>query len=209
MTRGAVRVQFAAGAAVAAPPSGVRLGVGRSGPVLLRLFRSGGTRIVLAAGVLPAQLIAVRTAASGAAVQVVSVRPQLWHPLLRHGADAHIFGPGAPLPPQGGPTLLIDDRPAEVRGAAEVPPWQCRLDVRTHWTPSELATFAHADVVVLGTIAGALAAQVASVFGVPIEATGPMATLDPGSFALLRRGRLEYVSLDPTPAEAHVLELAR
>ena len=209
MTRGALQVHFAAGAAVAAPPSGVRLGVGRSGPVLIRLFRSGGTRIVLAAGVLPAQLIAVRTAASGAAVHVITVRPQLWQPLLRHGADAHIFGPGAPLPPQSGPTLLIDDRPAEVRGAGEVPPWQCRLDVRTHWTPSELSTFAHADVVVLGTIAGALAAQVAAVFDVAREATGPMATLAPGSFALLRRGRLEYVSLDPTPAEAQVLELAR
>jgi hypothetical protein len=36
-----------------------------------------------------------------------------------------------------------------------------------------------------------------------------MVTLAPGSFALLRRGRLEYVSLDPTPAEATVLELAR
>jgi hypothetical protein len=209
VTRGSVRVRFAPGAAVAAPPSGVRLGVGRSGPVLLRLFRSGGTRIVLAAAVLPAQLIAIRTAASGAAVHVVSVRPQLWHPLLQHGADAHIFGPGAPLPPQSGPTLLIDDRPAEVRGAAEVPPWQCRLDVRTHWTPSELATFAHADVVVLGTTAGPLAAEVASVFGLPMQATAPMATLAPGSFALLRRGRLEYVSLDPTPAEVQVLELAR
>ncbi|MEP7020113.1 MAG: hypothetical protein ABI808_05645 [Pseudonocardiales bacterium] len=56
---------------------------------------------------------------------------------------------------------------------------------------------------------GELAAQVAAVFDVPREATGPMATLAPGSFALLRRGRLEYVSLDPTPAEAGVLELAR
>ncbi len=176
---------------------------------MLRLFRSGGTRIVLAAGVLPAQLIAVRTAASGAAVHVISVRPQLWEPLLRHGPDAHIFGPGAALPAPSGPTLLIDDRPAEVRGAADVPPWQCRLDVRTHWTPSELATFAHSDVVVLGTMAGALAARVASVFDVPLEATGPMATLAPGSFALLRRGRLEYVSLDPAPAERQVLETAR
>lgn len=204
-----MRVRFAPGAAVAAPPSGVRLGVGRSGPVLLRLFRSGGTRIVLAAGVSPAQLIAVRTAASGAAVHVVSVRPQLWQPLLQHAADARVFGPGEALPSQSGPTLLIDDRPTEVRGAAEVTPWQCRLDVRTHWTPSELATFAHADVVVVGTVAAPLAAEVASVFGVPIQATGPMATLAPGSFALLRRGRVEYVLLDPSPAETQVLALAR
>ncbi|MEP7020112.1 MAG: hypothetical protein ABI808_05640 [Pseudonocardiales bacterium] len=145
MTRGAVRVHFAPGASVAAPPSGVRLGVGRSGPVLIRLFRSGGTRIVLAAGVLPAQLIAIRTAASGAGVHVISVRPQLWQPLLRHGADAHILGPGAPLPPQSGPTLVIDDRPAEVRGAAEVPPgnaaWTSgRTGRRRSWAPSRTPT---------------------------------------------------------------------
>jgi hypothetical protein len=209
VTRGAVRVRFAPGATVAAPPSGVRLGLGRCGPVLIRLFRSGGTRIVLAADVLPAQLVAVRTAASGATVQVITVRPQLWQPLLRHGADTHIFGPGTPPPQRSGPTLLIDDRPAEVRGSGDVPPWQCRLDVRTHWTPSELGTFAHADVVILGTVAGALAAQVASAFDVAREATTAMATLGPGSFALLRRGRLDYVSLDPTPPETQVLQLAR
>jgi len=63
--------------------------------------------------------------------------------------------------------------------------------------------------VVLGTVAGDLAARVASVFEIPAAATGPLSSLDAGSFALLRRGRLEYVSLDPTPAEGEVLALAR
>jgi hypothetical protein len=209
MRRGAVRVAFAPGTTVAAPPSGVHLGSGASGPLSLRLFRSAGTRIVLAGEVFPAQLIAVRAGACGAAVHVVSARPRLWGPLLRHCADGRIVEPGVALPPPSGPTLLIEDRPAQARVPADARPWQCRLDVRTHWSPSELMTFIHADVVVFGMIPRELAGTVASAFGVPAEATAPLSTLAAGLYALVCRGRLEYVSLDPTPAESQVLALAR
>jgi ESX secretion system protein EccE len=209
MRRGAVRLQLDGAAAVAAPPSGVHLGPGPSGPVSLRLFRSSGTRIALASDVAPAQVITIRTAAAGAAVQVISARPQLWEPLLRHAAEAHLVRPGMALPPTDGPTLLVDDRPTEVRATAEVRPWQCRLDVRTHWTPSELSPMAHADVAVFGAVPPAVTDAIAAAFAVPPDAVAPLATLAPGVFALLRRARLEYVSLDPTPDESQVLALAR
>jgi hypothetical protein len=206
--RGTVRVQFKAGATIGAPPSGVHLGAGQAGPISVRLFRSSGTRIALACPVAPAQLIAIRTAAAGAAVHVVTARGQQWEPLLRHGPETHVLTPGAPLPPYTGPTLLIDDRPTDARGTGEVLPWHCRLDVRTHWTPPELASFAHADIVVFGTIPRELVGNVASAFGLPTSATEPLSALATGYYALLRRGRLEYVSLDPTPAESQVLALA-
>lgn len=208
MRRGAVRIQFDAGAAVAAPESGVHLGAGQSGPISVRLFRPSGTRITLASDLSPAQLIAVRTAASGTAVHVVTARPQVWEPLLRHGPDAQIVAPGSPLPPYSGPTLLIDDRPTQARGTPEVRAWHCRLEVRTHWTPEELPAFAHADVVVFGAVPRDRAGLVVSTFGLPAPTAGQLATLAPGYFALLRRGHLEYVSLDPTSAEAQVLARA-
>lgn len=208
MRRGAVRIEFDPGAAVAAPPSGVHLGAGRSGPISVRLFRPSGTRITLASDLSPAQLIAVRTASSGTAVHVVTARPQVWEPLLRHGPEAHIVGPGNPLPPYSGPTLLIDDRPTLTRGAPEVRAWHCRLEVRTQWLPEELPAFAHADVVIFGAVPRDHAGLVASTFGLPATTAGQLATLAPGYFALLRRGRLEYVSLDPTSAEAQVLARA-
>jgi hypothetical protein len=209
MRRGAVRIRLSADAAVAAPPSGVHLGVGPGGAVSLRLFRSSGTRIGLAAPVAPAQLLAIRTATAGAAVQVVTARPQLWGPLLRHGSETHIVRPGQALPPTGAPTLIIDDRPDEARSTAEVRPWHCRLDVRTRWTPADLPALAHADVAVFGPVPPALTDAVAAAFSVSAADSAPLATLSAGVFALLRRGRLEYLSLDPTPAETQVLELAR
>ena len=209
MRRGAVRIHLDPDTLIAAPPSGVHLGVGPSGLVSLRLFRSSGTRIGLASAVLPAQLIAIRTAASGAAVHVVTARPQLWKPLLRHGTETHVVRPGVALPPTGTPALLIDDRPTEVRSSAEVRPWHCRIDVRTHWTPAELPGLAHADVALFGTVPPASIDAIAAAFAIPRAEAAPLADMPQGVFALLRRGRREYVSPDPTSAEAQVLEQAR
>jgi hypothetical protein len=209
MRRGIVGIEFAPDAAVAAPISGVQLGVGQAGAIALRLFRVSGTRLVLASRVLPAQLIAIRTATAGTPVQVVTSRPQLWEPLLQRDAGLHVVSPSEVRQPAGGPTLLIDDRPAEARGPGETRPWQCRLDIRSQWTPAELGSFAHSDVAVFGAIPAEVTGMVAATFGLPARATEPLGRLDAGSFGILRRGRIEYVSLNPTPAEGRVLELAR
>ncbi|MBE7186698.1 hypothetical protein [Jatrophihabitans endophyticus] len=201
-------VRFDDGAEVAAPPSGLQLGVGQSGPVSLRLFRLGGTRAVLAGRVLPAQLLAVRAAAAGTTVQVATSRPQLWAPLLPRDGGHSVAAAEARTPP-GGPTLVIDDRPAEARGPAEMRPWQCRLDIRTQWTPAMLATFAHADVTIFGAVPAEFVGTVARAYAITPDAALPLARLDAGSFGVLRRGRIEYVSLDPSGAEGRLLEAAR
>lgn len=208
MRRGIVGLQLDTAAAVTAPASGVQLGIGQAGPITLRLFRVSGTRVVLAARVLPAQLMAIRSAAAGTPVQVVTSRPQLWQPLLSRDG-AHVVAPAEVGQPPGGPTLMIDDRPAEARGPAEVRPWQCRVDVRTQWTPMDLPSFAHTDLTIFGAIPAEVTATVAAAFGISARAAEPLARLDSGSFGMLRRGRIEYVSVNPTSAEGQVLELTR
>lgn len=208
LRRGVVPVRFDDGAVVAAPQSGLELGVGLRGPLSLRLFRLGGTRAVLAGRVLPAQLLAVRAAAGGTPVQAVTSRPQLWTPLLPRDAG-HIVAPGESRGPLGGPSLVIDDRPAEARGQSEMRPWQCRLEVRSQWTPAMLPTFAHADLAIFGAVPAEFVAVVARAFGISPDAALPLARLDAGSFGVLRRGRVEYVSLNPTGAEARILDSAR
>lgn len=208
MRRGIVGVRFEDGAQVSAPASGLQLGVGQDGPLSLRLFRLAGTRAVLAGRVLPAQLLAVRAAAAGTPVQVLTTRPQLWAPLLPRDAG-HTVAPSEPRTPIGGPTLVIDDRPADARGPAEMRPWQCRLDVRTQWTPNLLATFAHADVTIFGAVPAEFVGTIARAFAIGPDAALPLARLDAGSFGVLRRGRVEYVSLNPSGAEGAILESAR
>lgn len=207
--RGLLGLELPADAQAAAPQSGIVLGPGRSGPVTLRLFRRGGTRVVLAARVAPAQLLVVRAAAAGTPVQVVTSRPQLWRPLLPSDGGHLVTAEEARTVAAGGPTMVVDDRPPEVRQPAEVRPWQCRVDVRAQWTPAALASFAHADLTIFGAIPVEFAPVVARAYGLPVEATQVLARLDAGSFGLVRRRRLEIVSLNPTAPEGQVLARAQ
>lgn len=209
MRRGMIGIQFEASAEIAAPKSGVLLGTGTDGAISLRLFRAAGTRIVLAARVLPAQLIALRAAAAGSSVQVVTSRPQLWEPILGSAPRSHVVPDVQRLAPGSGPRLLIDDRPAQARGPLDLAPWQCRIDIRTQWTPLELTGFAHSDLAVFGAVPPNAARPIASTFALPRGATDRLDRLDAGSFGVVRRGRIEYVSLNPTAAEAQVLDRAR
>jgi hypothetical protein len=202
-------VRLPVGALVPAPVSGVQLGLLESGPLAVRLYRLAGTRVAFASAMLPAQLLAIRAAAAGTPVQVVTNRPQFWQPLVPDGRGLRVVPTLDLLESFGGPSLLVDDRPAQARTAYDNQPWQCRLDVRTDWSPAELASFAYSDLAVFGGIPSDFTASVASVFGVPARATERLAHLEPGVCALLRRGRLEWVTLDPTPAERHLLDAAR
>ena len=49
----------------------------------------------------------------------------------------------------------------------------------------------------------------ARAYGLPVEATQVLARLDAGSFGLVRRRRLEIVSLNPTAPEGQVLARAQ
>lgn len=207
MKRGILAVALDERTEVSAPPSGVQLGTGRDGAVRLRLFRLAGTRVVLATKPVVAQLLAVRVAAAGTPVQVVTERPGLWRSLL--GSDA-AYGSHQVVATEtrvaaGGPTLVVDDRAPQSRGPAELQPWQCRLELRAQWTPAQLAGFAHADLTVFGALPAEFVPAVARAFDLPARQAESLPRLDATSFAVLRRGRIEYVSLNPTPAEAQVL----
>ncbi|SHG69736.1 hypothetical protein SAMN05443575_2573 [Jatrophihabitans endophyticus] len=209
MRNGIVGLELAPGAQVDAPASGVRLGGGQTGPLSLRLFRSAGTRVALAARVLPVQLLVVRTTAAGTPVQVVTSRPPLWEPLLRGAAHGRVVPDPGGLQATGGPSLLVDDRPAVGRTAVEIRPWQCRIDVRTQWTPAELPGFGRYDIAVFGAVPPEIAVLVSRAFALPRGAADPLSRLDAGSFAVLRHGHVDYVSLDPTAAEGQLLDQAR
>ncbi|WP_375500223.1 hypothetical protein [uncultured Jatrophihabitans sp.] len=189
---------------IGAPMSGVQLGIGQRGPVRLRLFRLGGTRVVVAARLVPAQLLVVRVAAAGTPVQVVTERPAFWRPLLG-GDGGHLVTATETRAGAGGPTLVVDDRAAHPRGSVELLPWQCRLDLRPQWTPAQLGGFAHGDITVFGALPAEFVPGVARAFEIPVRSAESLARLDATSFAVLRRGRIEYVSLNPTSAEAQLL----
>lgn len=205
MNRTVPGLRLAPGASVAAPVSGVRFGIGQAGPLTLRLFRLSGTRVVVTSQLLPAQLLVLRAAAGGTPVQVVTTRPPMWEPLLAHDRAAHVITGQEVRRPAGGAGLLVDDRPVEGRGAVEVGPWQCRIDVRAQWRPTEIGSFVHTDIAVFGRLPEDPAARIASAFGLPKRATAGLARLDDRSFGIVRRGRIEYATVDLTRAEEQVI----
>jgi hypothetical protein len=201
-----VDVRFGPGAQVSAPASGVRLGTGVDGPVSLRLFRVSGTRVIVSGPVLPAQLLVVRAAAAGTPVQVITGRPEQWAPLLRHDTATHLVAATEVRQMPGGPTLIVDDRQTRAPGLGEIAPWQCRIDIRAGWQPAELRGFARADLCVFGLTPEELTPHLAIAFALPVHAVHGLSRLDSASVGVLRRGRIEYVTVDPTEAERRVLD---
>lgn len=205
---GSMQVAIRDGDEAPAQPAGVRIGMRRDRPMALRLFRPQGTRVAVLASAVPAQLLAMRAAAVGATVRVQSPRPQAWGPVLRHGATVSIVPPGAGLPPPGtlhAPVLIVDDRPTEVGGLGDAGPWQCHLDIRALMSPSDLGAVAHADVLIVGQVSAAIADALAATMGLSMSLIGQLAALGPGSVALVARGTLTYVDLDPSQAEGQLL----
>jgi hypothetical protein len=204
--RGALQLPLPETVAAAAPRSGVHIGAGQAGPVALRLFRRTGTRVAVVGSVEAAQLIAIRAATAGAAVLVMTGREAMWSAAIAHGLDSRLTPPASGSGQLAGtPGVIIDDRPEESRGVGEIGPWQCRVDVRIPQTSSELASFGNADAVLLGRVSAELAAAIPSIFGVAPAHPAHLTSLADGTIAVVRRGALDYVTLDPTPAEAALL----
>lgn len=208
MSRGVVHLPLSLGVASSAPRSGAHLGIGQAGPVALRLFRPGPTRLAIVGAVEAAQLLAIRAASIGASILVMSRRESIWGPAIAHGADSRV------TPPSAGPalfaeahTVLVDDRPEEARGTGEAAAWQCRMDIRSPRTALDLGSLGHADAVLLGRLDADLAAAVPAIFGVAPAHPAHLTSLADGVIAVLRRGALDYVTLDPTPAEAGLLRV--
>ena len=205
---GSMQVAVREGDEAPAQPSGIRIGVRRDRPLSLRLFRPQGTRMAVLSSAVPAQLLAMRAAAVGATIRVQSPRPQAWGPVVRHGLDVSVAPPGAGFPPPGtphSPVLVVDDRPIEVGGLGDAGPWQCRLDIRAVTSASDLGAIGHADVLVFGQVSSAVANALATMMGLNLSLIGQLSALGPGAIALVSRGAIQYVALDPSPAERQLL----
>ena len=205
---GSMQVAIRDGDEAPAQPSGIRIGMRRELPVALRLFRPQGTRVAVLASAVPAQLLAMRASSVGATIRVQSPRPQAWGAVVRHGLDVSVAPPGAGFPPPGtphAPVLVVDDRPLEVGGLGDAGPWQCRLDIRAVTSPSDLGAIGHADVLIFGQLSSAVATALAAMMGLNMSMIGQLSAMGPESVALVSRGQVAYVALDPSPAERQLL----
>lgn len=204
-SRGIATIDLAPGMRVAAPRSGLLLGTGVSGPVVLRLFRPTGTRVAAVSALLPVQLLVLRAAAGGVQVRVRTARPRQWQPLLARGTDAAAVGVTSDLPAPAGPSLVVDDRPEETRRLGETVPWRCRIDIRSPASSGDLRTLIGADVLLVGELLPDLALAATSGMGVSAPNLAQLTSPVTGTVAVLRRGGLDHVTLDPSAEERQLL----
>jgi hypothetical protein len=213
MNNGLWTVRLTSDDRVAAAPTGILLGAGAHGPIQLRLLRQSGTRIAAAAGLLAVQVLALRAEAAGMPVEIVTGRAATWQPVLAPAPAVRVRG-FAQGDVQPAPGIVIYDHPAESAPtsvsaacpAADVRPWQCRIDVRQEWTDEHARTLAAADLAIVGRVPPHDAVLLASAFDLPGAALDGLPRPAEQTFALLRRRRLDYVIVEPAAAKQRASE---
>lgn len=194
---------------------GLRLGRSQDGsPVTVTLFRPEPVRVVLLGGAWAVRLIAYRSLAAGARVQVFTDQPAGWVDLGRRATGrtdrVAVLPPGAPAAVPGSadaPVLRLTvagepdgDDPVD---PGELPGWTTRLSVPV---PAGLArartmaAVAGADLLLAERLTRPEATMVAAVRRLPVRTAYTLQVLQDGMLAVLTATRTRYAWTDPTPS---------
>ncbi|MFJ8579157.1 type VII secretion protein EccE [Micromonospora sp. NPDC093277] len=193
--------------------SGLMVGANRQGgPLTVRLFRPGTTRLLLVGGVRAAQLMALRALALGARVVVQTNRPRAWEPFVRGvgrpGGAVPLIPPGRPVGGAPGsplhPLLLVVDAgPASPEAGPEVA-WRSVLVVRDELTPADTAALARADLAILQPLDPGEAALAGAALGLGGSAEW-LTRIRDEMVAVVNRRALRWALLSPTPIESQLV----
>ncbi|MFE9691690.1 type VII secretion protein EccE [Micromonospora sp. NPDC005806] len=193
--------------------SGLMVGTSRhGGPVTIRLFGPGATRLLLVGGIPAAQLMVLRALALGARVVVQTARPRVWEPFVRAvgapGGVVPLIPPGRPVGGAPGsplrPLLVVVDAgpvPPDV-GAAGA--WRSVLVVRDELTPADTPTLARADLAILQPLDPDEAALAGVALGLGGSADW-LTRIRDDMVAVVNRRALRWALLSPTPIESQLI----
>ncbi|MFI0814007.1 hypothetical protein ACH4TX_28240 [Streptomyces sp. NPDC021098] len=197
---------------------GVVIGIGaRDQPAVLGLHRPVPFNIVLIGGLWTAQVMGLRTVATGARVTVETGRQQMWASLAQAANSGHqsltLHDVGR-VPPQGpsigSPVLVIRDagmRPP--RGRVTSAPWQSVLTLLPYLSPVAPRLMENAELVGIQRVSPDEAAQVGRVMGLPSTDVESLSSLPDGVTLWCDRQSRVYVATHPTDVESGLLGAAR
>ncbi|MFI1926979.1 MULTISPECIES: hypothetical protein [unclassified Streptomyces] len=207
-------------AALALPigDDGVVIGVGAGGrPAVLGINRPTPYDVVLIGGLWTAQVLALRTAATGARVAVETGRPQAWVQMVhamgggQNGLAVYEVGR---VPPQGAsagtPVLVVRDcgmRPP--RGRVTSGPWQSVLTLLPYLSPVAPRLVRQARLVGVQRISPDEAAELGRALSLPRGDVEALPTLADGFTLWCADRDRQYVMTQPTDAEIGLLGTPR
>jgi ESX secretion system protein EccE len=201
--------------------SDVHIGLGHGGvvigfrpngePVSVQLFRNRPTHVATICAGYTARVVAFRSIAVGAAVEVVSARTPMWRPLLDQRPDG---GP-APVvttgdrPPAGSPRRPLL-RCEEVTSEALAPApglaaWQTRIVVPSAVSPAAIAGLPAFDLVLLRRVPVAAVHPVQLSLGLPDEVAAQLSRLPNDLVVAVADGQAMVLAFGLTPLEVSVL----
>ncbi|MEV7994529.1 hypothetical protein AB0O67_22215 [Streptomyces sp. NPDC086077] len=193
---------------------GVVIGVdSETRPTVLGINRPTPYDIVLIGGLWTAQVIALRTAATGARVAVETGRPQAWMQMVhamgggQNGLAVHEVGR---VPPQGSsagtPVLVVRDcgmRPP--RGRVVSGPWQSVLTVLPYLSPVAPRLVRQARLVGVQRVSPDEAAELGRTMALLRADVDALPTLPDGLTLWCTDRDRQYVMTQPTDAEIGLL----
>jgi hypothetical protein len=197
---------------------GVVIGVdAEERPAVLGLNRSTPYDIVLVGGLWTAQVLALRSAATGTRVVVETGRPQAWTGMVhavgggRNGLSVHEAGRVPPLcASAGGPVLVLRDcgvRPPPGRVAAG--PWQAVLTLLPYLSPVAPRLMRQARLVGVQRLSPDEAGETGRVLALPRGDVNSLPTLAEGVTLWCADRDRQYVRTRPTDAEIGLLGTPR
>lgn len=184
-------------------------------PQLLSLHHPAPYEVLLIGGLWTAQVLALRTAATGARVAVETGRAQVWTNLVQAtGSDAiglHDVGRIPPLGPTvGSPVVVVRDcgvRPP--RGRVTSQPWQSVLTLLPYYSQAAPRLLRSAALVGVQRVAPEEAQQIGRFMQLPAQDIEALSTLGDGVTLWCTRAERQYTVTNPTDAESGLLGVAR
>ncbi|MCT2594702.1 hypothetical protein LHJ74_33130 [Streptomyces sp. N2-109] len=186
-------------------------------PQVLGFHHPAPYDVVLIGGLWTAQVLALRTAGTGARVAVETGRPQVWTNLAQAAGGGlecitlHEVGRVPPLGPTvGSPTLVIRDcgmRPPRGRVASAA--WQSVLTLLPYLSPVAPRLLRGAALAGIQRVSPDEAKQIGRVMSLPQGDVEALSTLGDGVTLWCTRGDRHYALTQPTDAESGLLGTAR
>jgi hypothetical protein len=182
-------------------------------PSVLGFHHPASFDLVLIGGLWTAQVLALRTAATGARVAIETGRSPLWTSLVQAAGGGlqcmtlHDVGRVPPLGPTvGSPVLVVRDCGMQPpRGRVASAPWQSVLTLLPYLSPAAPQLLANAGLVGIQRVSPQEAVQVGRLMGLPPADVTALSTLGDGVTLWCNRRSRQYAMTEPTDAECGLL----
>ncbi|MFD8548577.1 hypothetical protein [Streptomyces sp. NPDC059649] len=194
---------------------GVIIGIDpQNQPAVLSLLRPTPLEVVLVGSMWMAQVLALRTVATGARVAVETARPPAWAQMAQNAGggqqcvSVHDVRQIAPQGPSvSSPVLVVRDMGARPpRNQLAPSPWQSVLTVLPFLGPRSPQMLSRADLVGLQRLSPEEAEVVTRIMRLPEQVGAVLPTLSDNAMLWCRRdGGHQFVMTQPTEAETNLL----